>query len=83
MASAVTTAYAHPMASQNIKPNAFETNAEREARIDREAAVIHAGQAELDTGHGIPLDALKSWLTHRQTDPNAPLPTPLRPGQRC
>jgi hypothetical protein len=70
------------MAAPKIQPAVIETEAEREARIEREAVVIAAGQAELDAGQGIPLEALKSWLTHRRTARDTPLPAPAPLSQR-
>jgi hypothetical protein len=52
-----------------------ETDAERRARIAREAAVIAQAEADLDAGRGLDDEALEAWLDRLDVDPNAKLPT--------
>jgi hypothetical protein len=57
-------------------PRRAETDAERQARIQREAAIISQAESDIDAGLGIDDHNLERWLDALDQDENAPLPAP-------
>jgi predicted transcriptional regulator len=53
-----------------------ETDAEREARIRYERALIEKGEAEIEAGLGLDWDLVEAWLDELEQNPDAPLPIP-------
>ena len=56
----------------------YETEAEREARIRYERAVIARAEADIDAGLGIEEDDMEAWLEELERNPDAPLPSRTR-----
>lgn len=63
-----------------VPPHRTETEAERHARIQREATVIAQAEADIDAGLGIDDDDLEQWLDALEHDETAPLPAPRNSG---
>jgi hypothetical protein len=61
---------------QDFPPRHPETEADRQARIQREEEIIARAEADIDAGLGIEDDDLEAWLDDLDHDPNAPLPSP-------
>jgi hypothetical protein len=51
-----------------------ETEAEREARIRYERALIEKGEAEIEAGLGLDWEVVEAWLDELERNPDAPLP---------
>ena len=50
-----------------------EATVERQARIEREEAIIAKAEADIDAGHGVEDDDVENWLDGLDHDPDAPL----------
>jgi hypothetical protein len=61
------------MPATSFNPPPQETPAERDERIRMINARIAAGQAEIDAGNYLELEALEAWL---DSDPLTPMPIP-------
>jgi hypothetical protein len=64
------------MAMQALRTEIF---AERTARVQRAAVVIHQARAQIEAGEGTDGDTLEAWLDSLDHDPSAPLPTTAKP----
>lgn len=53
-----------------------ETDAEREARIRYERALIEQGEAEIEAGLGLDWEVVRAWLDELEQNPSAPMPIP-------
>ncbi len=63
---------------QQETPGSAESDAERHARIQREAALIAKAEADIDAGLGIADGDLEQWLDALDRDSTTPKPGPRR-----
>jgi len=73
-------AYMHGMsASHRHRPSQVETDADRKARLAREAEMIAEARAEVARGEVVDFDEVAAWVESWDTDRELPMPRPKTP----